>query len=69
MKDTKLDDSTILRMVAAPLHIAQSGDPSSNGELIRYYRDRSVWWVEPEQFEAGASPARVSPYPVEESRE
>jgi hypothetical protein len=41
---------------------------AGNLELIRYYRDRSVWLVEPDQNDAGASPARVSPYPFEESR-
>lgn len=34
-----------------------------NEELIRYYRDRSVWLVEPD-----AVPARVSPYPAEEPK-
>jgi hypothetical protein len=41
---------------------------AGNLELIRYYRDRSVWLVEPDQIDAGANPARVSPYPFEESR-
>jgi len=36
---------------------------AGNAELIRYYRDRSVWLVEPD-----AIPARVRPYPFEESR-
>jgi hypothetical protein len=42
--------------------------PARNLELIQYYRDRSVWLVEPDQSEAVANPARVSPYPVEESK-
>ena len=37
---------------------------AGNAELIRYYRDRSVWLVEPD-----VNPARVSPYPFEESME
>jgi hypothetical protein len=41
---------------------------AGNLELIRYYRDRSVWLVEPDQIDAGANPARVRPYPFEESR-
>ncbi len=42
---------------------ARDGDPAGNGELIRYYRDRSVWLAEPD-----ATPARVSPYPAEEPK-
>jgi hypothetical protein len=42
---------------------------AGNLELIRYYRDRSVWLIEPDQSEAGANPARVSPYRFEESME
>jgi len=36
---------------------------AGNQELIRYYRDRSVWLVEPD-----AIPARVSPYPLQEPK-
>lgn len=36
---------------------------AANLELIRYYRDRTVWLVEPD-----ANPARVSMYPFEESK-
>ncbi len=42
---------------------ARDGDPAGNPELIRYYQGRSVWLVEPD-----AIPARVSPYPIEESK-
>jgi len=42
---------------------ARDGDPAGNGELIRYYGDRTVWLAEPDQF-----PARISPYPMEQSR-
>jgi hypothetical protein len=38
---------------------ARDGDPAGNGELIRYYGDRTVWIVEPD-----ATPARISPYPT-----
>jgi hypothetical protein len=69
MKDTKLDGSTIPRIVAGPLHVAQSGDPSGNGELIRYHRDRSVRMIKSEQSEPDANPARISRYPFEESME
>jgi hypothetical protein len=37
---------------------------AGNLELIRYYRDRSVWLVEPD-----ANPARVLLYPSEESKQ
>ncbi len=40
---------------------------AGNLELIRYYRDRSVWLIQPGQNDRGAIPAQVSPYPVEES--
>ncbi|HEY1985222.1 MAG TPA: hypothetical protein VGG85_07435 [Terracidiphilus sp.] len=39
---------------------AREMDPAANQELIRYYRDRNVWLVEPD-----AIPARISPYPVQ----
>lgn len=42
---------------------AQEMDAADNLELIHYYKDRKVWLVEPD-----ASPARVSPYPLEESK-
>ncbi len=42
---------------------ARDGGPAANAELIRYYRDRKVWLVEPD-----AVPARVSPYPIEEHK-
>jgi len=42
---------------------ARDMEPGGNLELIRYYRDRSVWLVEPD-----AVPARVSPYPLEETK-
>jgi hypothetical protein len=41
---------------------------AGNLELIQYYRDRSVWLIEPDQSEAGANPALVSRYPYEESK-
>jgi hypothetical protein len=37
---------------------ARDMDVADNGELIRYYKDRKVWLVEPD-----ASPAKISPYP------
>ena len=40
---------------------AREMDPASNLELIRYYKDRKVWLVEPD-----CNPPKVSPYPVEE---
>ena len=42
---------------------ARDGGPASDAELIRYYRDRSVWLVEPD-----AIPARILPYPLQESK-
>jgi hypothetical protein len=48
---------------------ARDMGPAEDLELIRYYRDRSVWLIEPDQSEAGANPAGVSPYPFEESME
>ena len=65
MKDTKLHGSTDDSKVIW----ARDMGPAGNRELIRYYRDRSVWLIKSEQFEVGANPARVSPYPVEESME
>ncbi len=41
---------------------ARDRDPAGNPELIRYYRDRTVWLVEPD-----ATPARIQPYPMGES--
>ncbi len=38
---------------------ARDGDPAGNPELIRYYKDRTVWLVEPD-----ATPARIQPYPM-----
>jgi hypothetical protein len=38
---------------------ARDAGATGNQELIRYYRDRSVWLVEPD-----AIPARVWPYPM-----
>ena len=40
---------------------ARDGDPAGNVELIRYYRDRKVWLVEPDAFRRG------SPYPAAEA--
>ncbi len=40
---------------------AQDAGTQDNLELIRYYRNRRVWLVEPD-----AIPARVSPYPIPE---
>jgi hypothetical protein len=34
-------------------------DEANNLELIKYYRDRHVWLVEPD-----STPATVSPYPM-----
>ena len=42
---------------------ARDGDPAGNEELIRYYKDRRVWLSEPD-----ATPARISLYPMEQSR-
>jgi hypothetical protein len=42
---------------------ARDMGPAGNQELIRYYRDRSVWLVEPD-----AIPARVWPYPLQEPK-
>jgi hypothetical protein len=47
---------------------ARDGGSAGNQELIRYYRDRSVWLIEPDQSEPGANAARVSQYPFEESK-
>ena len=41
---------------------ARDGSAADNLELIRYYKDRKVWLVEPD-----AIPARISPYPMPES--
>jgi hypothetical protein len=41
---------------------ARDGDPAGNPELIRYYKDRTVWLVEPD-----ATPARIQPYPMRAS--
>jgi len=38
---------------------AHDAGPAENQELIQYYRDRTVWLVEPD-----AVPARISPYPI-----
>jgi hypothetical protein len=38
---------------------AREMDPANNVELIRYYKDRKVWLVEPD-----SQPISVSPYPV-----
>ena len=40
---------------------ARDMGPAENLKLIRYYRDRSVWLVEPD-----AIPARISFYPLQE---
>ena len=37
---------------------------AGNLELIHYYKDRTVWLVEPD-----AIPARISPYPFQESKQ
>jgi hypothetical protein len=42
---------------------AREMDIGNNLDLIRYYKDRTVWLVEPD-----ATPARVSPYPFEEPK-
>jgi len=47
---------------------ARDGGSAGDQELIRYYRDRSVWLIEPDQSEPGANAARVSQYPFEESK-
>jgi hypothetical protein len=41
---------------------ARDGTSAANLELIRYYKNRKVWLVEPD-----AIPARVWPYPAQES--
>jgi len=38
---------------------AREMDPADNLELIRYYKNRTVWLVQPD-----AKPVKVSPYPV-----
>ena len=38
---------------------AREMDAANNLELIRYYRDRRVWLVEPD-----STPSAVSPYPM-----
>jgi len=38
---------------------AREMDIGNNMELIRYYKDRQVWLVEPDTF-----PAKLSPYPI-----
>lgn len=42
---------------------ARDAGSAGNQELIRYYRDRSVWLVEPD-----AIPARITPYPLQEAK-
>jgi hypothetical protein len=39
---------------------AREIDPVSNRELLRYFKDRAVWLVEPD-----SNPPRVMPYPIE----
>lgn len=45
--------------------VVWAGDmgPNDNQELIRYYGNRKVWLVEPD-----AIPARIAPYPMQESK-
>jgi hypothetical protein len=38
---------------------AREMDSANNAELTRYYKDRTVWLVQPD-----ASPVSLSPYPV-----
>ncbi len=42
---------------------ARDQEPAGNQELIDYYRQRKVWLVEPD-----AMPARITPYPMPESK-
>jgi hypothetical protein len=42
---------------------AREMDAADNVELTQYYRDRRVWLVEPD-----AIPARISPYPIPETK-
>jgi hypothetical protein len=42
---------------------ARDMDPAENEQLMKYYRNRTVWLVEPD-----AIPARILPYPVPELR-
>jgi len=44
---------------AAPVVWAREMGPLRDGELLRYFKGRSVWLVEPD-----VSPPRISPYPV-----
>jgi hypothetical protein len=44
----------------APLVWAREMGPLRDGKLLRYFKGRSVWLVEPD-----VSPPRISPYPVE----
>lgn len=39
---------------------AREMDPASNCELVRYFKDRKVWLVEPD-----LKPPRLSPYPID----
>ncbi len=49
--DSDIDDSKVVW--------ARDADATDNLELLRYYRERKVWLVEPD-----ANPLRVSPYPL-----
>jgi len=51
--DADIDDSKVVW--------ARDAHSTDNLELIRYYRERKVWLVEPD-----VSPVRVSPYPLTE---
>jgi hypothetical protein len=39
---------------------AREMDPANNRELLRYFKDRKVWLVEPD-----SNPPRISPYPID----
>jgi len=39
---------------------AQEMSPAENAELMRYYKDRKVWLVQPDR-----NPVTVEPYPLE----
>jgi hypothetical protein len=44
----------------AQLVWAREMGPQRDGELLRYFKERKIWLVEPD-----ASPPRISPYPLE----
>jgi hypothetical protein len=45
-------------IAASPVIWAREMQTADNLELIRYYKDRTVWLIEPDKH-----PAEISPYP------